>query len=326
MLFRSGFSRKRLVQSPGDFRGQGSWQEYAQKAGLPKNFEDFGQYFRAITFGGKSAARASGYYNKVLTGSLDNIGDGWFMGRESNDGLFIMARKVRGDVQKAGPQDGWLIFKTDQPGTFVPSQQHWANTIIEKNAWVPPVIMSRDGGPVYDVIAGSIRKLPLYNYAVLPATKEGTARFVDKLLPKDFSRKGNEFLARIKESMREYLAPAGMQFMKNPRANFIHTNARLAYDAAETLAQKVLYGVAKLSADRSLFHSMLRGKAGALDNTASIQSVLEGLSDEEITQLWKVWRQAASGEDLAKLAKSGDISAPVVKAAQELEEIGGAHV
>ncbi len=318
---KGGFTRQRLVQSPSDFRGQGVWQTYVEKIGLPKNFEDLGQYYRAISFRGKGAAQTAGRVNAVITKALGNVGDGWFLGRESDSGLFIMARKVAGAQNKAGPGDGWLIFKTDQPGSFVPSQQEWANTVIGKNAWVPPAQISKDGGEIYDTLASSLDKLPLNNYMAVPQTPKGIAKYMDALLPKDFSRKGSELLNRTKEAIREYLAPAQFQFMKNARANHIHMQARLAYDAAETEAQRLLYGFAKLENGKNLFHSMLRGKAGTLDGTSSIKNLLDGLSDEQVTELWNVWRAGAEGDALSTLAKNGKISEGTLQAAQALGEL-----
>lgn len=318
----SGFVRRRFVQSKDDFPQVGAWESYATQAGLPKNFEDYGQYFRAISFRGAKADQTAGTYFRFVTKGMEEVGNGWWLKREGNDGLFVMTRKVVGDPKKASASDEWIAFKTDQPGKFIPDQQKWSNTIIGKNAWVPQASISKDGGEIYDVLAQGLQKFPLHNYMAMPETREGIAKWLDATLPKSkVGRKTNELLARTREAMLEYLAPAGRQFLKSPRANYIHTNARLAYDAAETLAQKLTYGAMKLNPTKSLFHSMLRGKQGELDNAASVKVLMDSLSDGEVEELWKVWRGSISGDALNALKAKGEISEQTWTVAKKLEEI-----
>ena len=47
----------------------------------------------------------------------------------------MLAKKTKG---KFGEREGyyrWVLFKTDQPGTYLPKHKAWSDLVIEKNSW-----------------------------------------------------------------------------------------------------------------------------------------------------------------------------------------------
>lgn len=318
----SGFRRRRFAAGGGDFASTEMWQGVATEAGLPSNFEDFGQYFRHVSFSGGKAAQTAGAFDKIITKGMESLGNGWFLKREADDGLFVMARKAKGQPGKAVPEDQWVVFKTDSPGTFTPQPQKWANIVLAKNAWNPVSKISKDGGAVYNSLTSFMEKFPLTNYRVLLQDKAGIGAAVDKLLPKKFGRRSNELIERFKDAAKEYLAPARMQFTKSPRANWVHTAAKAVYDAAETEGQKLLYGALQLDPKKSLFWSALRGQSQVNEATSvSVKTLLDSLADKEVEELWKVWKAGAHGDSLQALYASGEISQKTLGAAQRLDAI-----
>lgn len=326
-MFRSdlqgtGFKRRRFVTGQSDFSSSEEWAEIAKRAGLPSNFEDLGQYYRHVSYSGSKAPSLAKVYDKGVTNNLDSIGNGWFLGREADDGLFVMARKIAGKPGKPDVSDEWVLFKTDTPGSFAPQPQKWANSIMAKNAWVPQAVEAADGGPIYNALTNFSKQFPFLNYRVLLADKEGIAKAIDKLMPKKFGKRSNELIERMRDATKEYLAPARMQFTKSPRANWIHTAAKAVYDAAETEGQRLLYGELRLDPNKSLFWSAIRGQQQPTNATAlAAKTMIDSLNDKEVEELWKVWRAKADESALADMHNRGLISSKTYKAAQRLNEI-----
>lgn len=318
---KSGFVRRKFVAGVDNFKREDEWQAMAQYAGLPKNFEDKGQYFRHVSFKGSRAGLTSGAYDALL-GRMDSLGSGWFMKREADDGLFVMARKIEGTPGKPHPSDQWVVFKTDQPAQFVPQRQEWANIVIGKNAWVPTSQIAKDGGVVYNSLTSFMSKFPFLNYRVLLEDPKGVGAAIDKLMPKALRGKSNELVERMRDATKEYLAPAHFQFTKSPRANWLHTAARAVYDAAESEGQRLLYGNVKLDPKKNVFWSALRGQQqpGEATQTA-IKTILDSLSDKEIGELHSVWRAAADLGEADAMHAAGKISEATLNAAHKLDEI-----
>lgn len=316
----STLRRRKFVHGRGNFATRQEWEDYAKNAGLPANFEDYAQFPRVVDFVGKSATQQATVQDRVITNALDSIGDGWHLGREVDDGLFVMAKKVKGTPGRGNPDDSWVIFKTDSPGKFAPKAQRWANIVTGKNAWNPQSLVSKDGGEVYDTLTAFRDKFPLVNYRALSADPKGIANALNKVLPRQTMRGGNELIERLRGAVLEYLTPARLQFAKSPRANWIHNGARAAYDAADNMAQRVLSGALKIDPTRDIFFNTLRGQKGAF-GSSSIRGIIETLDDAEIEGLWRVWRDGLQGESLAARVADGSISSKVAGAAEELGKL-----
>src|SRR5215471_2567372 len=187
--------RKFAIGDGTDFPSKVLWDAEATEAGLPKGFEEHGQYFRNITFnryntrsgldvGEKQAKMQSESINNILTRNMESVGDGNFMAREANDGLFVIARKYEGGVKKGSPGDRWILFKTDKPGFFLPGPDKWSTLQAKIGSWQPNLQLFPDAGPIYNALSGYLNQFPYRDWLALQ--RDGKmASVIKSLLPKD---------------------------------------------------------------------------------------------------------------------------------------------
>lgn len=320
---KSGLRRRRFTSLDSDFKTEAAWQLAAQEAGLPKNFEDLGQFFRDIRFTGNNAARDSGIYDRSLVKNMDSIGDGWLMKQEADDGLFVMARKVRGELNKPMPDDRWVIFKTDRPGDFHLPSKKWADSMIRKNAWTPFTKTAEDGGVIYNAVKGMQDKIPYTNWKAISEGNPGKVKeLVGKLIPKQVKQGSNELLGRAQDFMQEFFTPTRLQFTKNARANHIYTLAREAYDAAEAEGTRIVNGQVALDPAKSLVRAALTAKPQVNEATAmSIRAAIESLGPSDLADFNRIVRKGIHGEELARMHASGDISKLALEVAKRIDAI-----
>jgi hypothetical protein len=219
----------------------------------------YGQYFRSISFHPTGAAQMPKVVDNRITKGFENIGDNWFMAREADDGMFVMAKKYSGVPGKAAPTDKWLMFKTDQPGRYAPENQVWADAMVGLQKWHPVNAAVKDGGLVYNTLAGLEKEMPFRNYQAIsnPTVME---QAIAKLGPVGES----EVAQQVKETFRELFTPRGYQFTKIPRANHIAQASKLVYDRAMNIVNELMNGTIVIQPGKQLFYGFLSGKQGAL--------------------------------------------------------------
>lgn len=71
------------------------------------------------------ASERTGKLDKFFQENTTQIGRGFYMTREADDGMYIMAKKSPEDASQ------WAIWKTDRPGLFAPSQDAAASAFAD---------------------------------------------------------------------------------------------------------------------------------------------------------------------------------------------------
>src|SRR5690606_33775226 len=96
------------------FRSSAEVDRIKTAAGFPDNWEDYAQFPRVVTFRGQTSGNTAKVTESILTKNLVRVGDDWYMGREANEGLFVMAKRIRArnDATEAAFDDTWVLFKT----------------------------------------------------------------------------------------------------------------------------------------------------------------------------------------------------------------------
>ncbi len=308
-----------------DYPTQELWKAEADAAGLPPGFEEQGQFFRTLSFKGDSpgAAKVAQTIEGKLTGQMQAVGDGLYMAREAGDGMFVMAKKYAGQVGKAGAEDKWVLFKTDQPGLFAKDADRWSKIQVEQGKWNPGAELTADGGDIYNTTKGFLQMFPLRNYQALARNPQGIGAVVDRMIPQAVRGPQNELVARMGEAMKEYLAPRVYQFKNNFRANWIMNATKTAYDRAETLTNQIMNGKVSIDDAKNLFFQNLKGETADVGfGGLPVRQSAQELSDKDFASFWEnVWRKSTPASELPNLQAQGIISPEVTKFAQNLNLI-----
>lgn len=317
-------TRKFATGAAKDFPATAIWRREAEAAGLPEGFEEFGQFFRQVAFkkdAPKAAEQALAVDNQ-LTRNMQGVGEGTFITREADDGLFVVAKKYEGKPGVGTDTDKWVLFKTDQPGKFVPLAEEFAQAQIKQNKWIPNADLAQDGGLVYNALKGfAFQHFPLTNYRALVGSPAGLAAVIDKLIPQNVRGPQNEAVARLGEVFKEYLSPRLFQFKKSWRANWLDKADKTAYDQAENLTQELMNGSITLDEGKNLFFAGLRlEKEAGGHGLPAIRTIAQTLSDGDFAQFWeKVWRPGVSANALDPMVEQGLIKPEVRSFALALE-------
>jgi hypothetical protein len=274
------------------------------------------ELIKAAQYSPHVATRLAATIERKLTSHLTPVGDGWYIGKESGEGLFVMARKYEGTPGVPSVADRWSIFKTDRPGAFAKNSDDFAKAQIDRLSWLPNSQVE-PSGIVGDTLAGFQKTFPFQSYGQIAPSK--LAQAVDKLLPKNI--RGNEFAGRLQDGVKEFLAPAMHQFKSSPLGNYINNAARVAYENALNTAQELVYGKVGIAKDRNLFYGALRQESEPFKGMKPIKDILDELSDEEIAGLTPLWRTQTTAEQANLLANSGAITRKQADAIAALEKI-----
>jgi hypothetical protein len=301
-----------------DFPSRSAWEKAAETAQLPPNFEQDGQYFRHISFdqADKGAGKTAYDLNKRLTSKMVKVGDNDFLVREAENGMFVMARKVAGSIEKPTKEDSWVLFKTDQPGRFLPEAETWSKAQAELGKWTPGARPAADGGDVYNATNKFMADFPLVDYTAAEKTPGGFKQLITDWIPKNVRGiKDNEMVQRFGERLRETLSPRQFQFKYNPLANWIGMNIKNTFDRAETLVNEVMDGAVNIEPGKALLTQALNPNRANVEGLLGVrQSIAKSNRDNWVDE-WKLMVDGkAKPADIPKLVANGQLhpeSAPL---------------
>ena len=306
-----------------------TWREEAKAAGLPDGFEDMGQFFRQLSFkprtsGEKDLLKAQQRALQIdtqITNNMKSLGNGLYMTREADDGLYIMAKKYSGQAAEGSANDKWILFKTDKPGQFSPMSEDFLQAQIKAQSWTPHADLAADGGLTYNAMVNYMyRDFPLRLHRVLAETPGAIGPKIASMLPQGVRQ--NEAILRSGEWIKEHLTPRLFQYRKSHRANWMDKAEQTAYDQAEDITQEMMNGVAHLDPGRALIFAQMSGRAGALGGGElnPIRQAVKSLGKDGLHQFWeRVWQPGVKPEALQGMMEQGTIT-PEVKAFAELME------
>jgi hypothetical protein len=77
-------------------------------------------------------SKANGLQRRFTGKAFSDVGNDVRMAREKGpDGMFVMAKKVRGDPLNAAPGDKWAFWRTNNPETFAPKAQARQDIVLD---------------------------------------------------------------------------------------------------------------------------------------------------------------------------------------------------
>lgn len=210
-----------------------------------------------------------------------------YMGREK-DGLYIMARKITGDLGNATDKDEWVVWKTDQPGRFVPGMQDYVNRDLARTAFMRQPWTKPTGNPLLnetDQLTQDLAKFQVPNY--LAGMQKGligdTIDSVKKVFGGDTAAKDPYWVTqRAKELVDGLATPEMYQFRDNPLAKYVVWWSKNIKNTFQDTASKIIFGENKAATGSVLKQALgERQTTGQFLGKDSIQKLVAQASPED---------------------------------------------
>lgn len=315
-----GLLRMRFMRgnSPDTFSTDKQWQDAAGAAEIMDKWQ-FTKFPRYVLPKSKKAANQ---IESAILGSLKAVDSnrGWYFGRDLEDSLFIMARKLPATDNKKF--DSWVVFKTDTPSAFVPQAELFAESLKKRSAGFSNYTektISEIGSPVWDA-AAKTAKMPLVETRGLDPRKTKFAAITDKLAEAT-GTKDLEALNRLGGFVRNYLAPAMVQFAHDPRAARAVAIANAAKTMAEAETERLFHGGRVLNEKiKNVYQAIVSGAeppAGRDSLKVALDSLKKNKDQSEIFK--QIWEKNATREEAVALGAEGE----ALKVWDMLHEIQG---
>lgn len=183
---------------------------------------------------------------ETVAKTMKPVGDNWFATQETDNGLFVMARKYAGEVGKTSPNDKWVLLKTDRPGKFAAKSQAWTNAQIARVKWIVGRSEIEEAvskpGPMQDAykVVNTYSVEDHLNLSRATPTQGAAAKVLRKLTPESISE--SNATKQITELVGEKLTPTDRQLWKSARGNWLLNKGRAIQEVMESWAHRHLYG------------------------------------------------------------------------------------
>lgn len=295
---RRGLVSKRFIAANGEFDDINAWKGEAARLGLPENFEDAGQFFRKISFNKDESAAE---IEKTIQKNLKPITDNWYMAKEANEGLYVLARKFPAGP-KASKADEWLMFKTDQPGRFIQTADTFSD-LVKRRSWDPAEALLEEaqqrklGLHLHDFADQVQKALPFQGFRGIPATKfQATLeKSIENMGLRPATDVAVNTYKKLREAGKRYFAPAVHQFANSPAARYAFGVSRMIFDEADGIARKVAFGEQQTGRGGSLFREVVA--------SPKVQGGLKGMIDEfdeqDLYDVWRAWQGGLTPDKFA---------------------------
>lgn len=232
-------------------------------------------------------SKANGLESRFMHKSFADVGQGWRMARET-DGLFVMAKKIEGEIGKPAPGDQWVFFRTDRPDVFA-SRAAKSNDVLMKSAYWPQaaeddIILNE---PLWDKSV-ELRKV----YGEAPETKATKTRLGA------VGTMGREAV----DTASQIVTPSAPLSYRNPT---LARGFRLIKDLeheVETRVGKLMDGTRKFDDKKSLASSFIDLDA---PKTNGLRDFIKTLTKSDLETVRFVLETETPYEVLSDLYKSG---------------------
>ena len=262
------------ANAKGRFKTNDEWMQEVGALGIDAaRLDRYGLTPRVIDFGSTAAQMRT--MNEIADNMTD-IGNGWFLAKEIDDGFSIIAKQMPTTQNK--PHGGLFMTSTDLPDWFRANQAARLNKVVEENMWARRNYkMSGGGGELGARAITAYQQLPYRTMQLIRqsglnfdnvssiAGKVPGVRHVKELTDNKNVRASLDFVKRI-------AAPTRFQLRNNPRAQHIFGLASAIKDDGGILAKTLMYGAMQPVKNAS------RGALGPVGNNliSHLNAVAEG--------------------------------------------------
>ncbi len=283
-----GLNKRQFIVHPSaGFASRSEADTALASVGLPAQWGRHTQFPRLLEAANKSKAKA---VQKTIGKNLSPTANGWFVGEEAENGLYVLARKLRGDPGKGTAGDQWVMLKTSEPNAIV--GRDVITRQAEKQANFATGLRNRlEAQGLKDLPEDSFPKIvQKLKKTFTPAVMAG--RGVDGVLGKVG---GPGAVANMKQALanateqergaagagwefvRDKIVPAQREFVGKPLAEQVRLMVQGIADTARAKSSAVLFGKQGLSEDKNIYRRLIQ-----TDKPQGLQGLVSGLKEEDM--------------------------------------------
>ncbi len=277
-LFNPGASdslrRQTFTIGEGNFATRSAWQDVAQEAQMPADWQAHVMYPRMVN---AVTPEALARTQQTLARNLRTEVDGWRIAPEANSTMFVMSREL---------EDGrFVMFRTATPSKFI------RQSIFEETADRSASYLRRVEAPLErsatEALNAGVEENVLNSTVgiqriVTPASAEALARtgsydaYLTSLGLRNIGKEGQELVANAWGFLKKYVATTDALFRNAPAAGALRVVMQSVYDIAAAKAATIIEGRPVFEAGKNLLTRLVRPRDG-------IQPILRELSEDEFS-------------------------------------------
>jgi len=322
---RQGEARLLMIDPEKGFASQKELDTALAKIGVDKdNLALLGQNHRILrvnpgTGDQTRAVSAAQELENLLTGRrpgtirsgnpVSRVADDWFIMREQDNGMWVTAKKITGDVGKAKPGDEWFVMRTDTPDVLDPQAVKFRQTTVDNSAYWPEPIASNIGVERFDLANSFEREL-------------GAMQF----LPKGIRPTVQNMAAvgkQVAEDMLAYVTPLVGLMGRSNRANYVGNLIKTLTDHEEAVVGGRLHGARTLPSDKSAFRQFITLNEPTGGGLADFYKTLDQADWDDVQSMLEL---QVPFEKMRDLAINGYVTPRAYEALSGLEAISRQNV
>jgi hypothetical protein len=269
-----------LSNTASGYDSQAAWRAVVDEIGLPERWDTITQFPRVVE---PLNVNQADRINSNLEKALIDVGDGWYIRRQANDDMFVLARKLQ--------NNRWFITRTNDPNAIVPNAP-----AFRRNERLSRFVGGKEDdvfrkaalAQVEDAAGTPVLKNSQEMTDAMPAlTRVDRARW--DMLELVGNKLGNptkeyrETAGSMWQGIKNVAAPAMAQFSKAPLASWVYTHARSTFEMAQGRGRRWLYGDVKV--DGAPVKALFRGATAQ----GGLRGSFEQLRQADVPALTRFW-------------------------------------
>ena len=290
---KKGYDVHTLSNSATGFPTQQAWRDVVAEVGLPDGWETNVQFPRVVRASTPDQATRIGTNIERL---LTDVGDGWALRRQTQDDMFVIARRLQADAEG---RQRWFVARTNDPNKFIKQAPMFKrNDRLSKFVGqVEEDGLKRAATAMTDDAAGiPVLKQNQMLLEAMPANsrreraKWDLAEHVDSAFgnpSKEYAPAAGALWQKVKNAA----APAMAQFTKQPLASWAYSQARATFEMAQGRGRRWLYGDVKV--DGAPASVLFRGTT----DSGGLRGKFNSLKQGDVQALQRFWAARLSGTE-----------------------------
>jgi hypothetical protein len=290
-----------LTRSGTGFDSDTAWRSIVDEVGLPQDWERNIQYPRVVTARESAAAQVEANLRR----HLEDVGEGWFIRREQNQDLFLVAR----ELERMGDARRWFVARTNAPERLRPLSPalRRGDKLARFIGQAEETLLERAAGAMPE---GSILRMAVESQKSRPvAMRQNIATWsMADYFPQPLARIAKE-LTPLKDEVwrrtKSVIAPTMHRFKDRPLISWTIQNAKHIYETAQGKAARALHG---RRPGTSPINQIMRG----LPDEGGLRSMFDKIQEPDVATIARYASVRETGKlslDDALRAVSADVDA-----------------